>query len=376
MYNALRSMAPTTFPITPSPATPLARRPASPHPNAARDLQPKLIADLAAGNGDLLLEAERLWPTATFVATDIDHRAARRLARLRPSWAVGRCDLRNPRSRSSSPILTQIQRAVSLLLLNPPFSCRGGTRFLVQTPDGPLSASTAMSFLLLATAYLAPNGNIVSVLPLGCLHNSKDSTARHYLQSKYHLTLLHTYPIGTFPRSAASTALVRLSPPTSDIASAITPTPPPLPTSPPLSTPSLRVSVIRGCCPVHRTKSPDPTLPLVHYTDLRNGTVTLNGRRGFGSFRCVTGPALLLPRVGDVTPHRIAVLDSPLRVMLSDCLIALKPTSPVQIQPLRTRLLDNFPAFRTHYVGTGAPFITLARLIAALDAFGVQVDES
>ncbi len=203
MYNALRYMPPSTFPITPSPAAPLAPRPASLRPtarasdvhytppavaqalvHAARDLQPKLIADLAAGNGDLLLQAERLWPAATYVATDIDHRATRRLARLRSSWTVGRCDLRNPRSRSSSRILARIQRAASLLLLNPPFSCRGGTRFLVQTPNGPLYASTAMSFLLLATAYLAPNGNIVSVLPLGCLHNSKDAAARHYLQSQ------------------------------------------------------------------------------------------------------------------------------------------------------------------------------------------------
>ena len=389
MYNTLRPMPSTTFPIPPPPPTPPGARPASfrptAHPSdlhytppavaqalvhAARHLQPQLIADLAAGNGDLLLAAERLWPAATFVATDIDHRATRRLARLRPSWAIGRCDLRNPRSRSSSRILAGIQDAASLLLLNPPFSCRGGTRFLVQTPDGDLYASTAMSFLLLATTYLAPNGNIFSILPLGCLHNSKDATARHYLRSKYHLTLLHTYPIGTFPRSTASTALVRLSPPT-------VPTPsPPGPSPPPIPMPVLRVSVIRGCCPLHEPKPPDPTLPLVHYTDLRNGTVTLNGRRGFGTFRCVTGPALLLPRVGDVTPPRIAVLDSTLRVMLSDCLIALKPTSPVHIQLLRTRLLDNFNAFRTHYIGTGAPFITLARLTAALKALGVQVDES
>ena len=386
-------MPPTTFPITPPPPTPPGPRPPSPTPSpgpnahpsdvhytppavaqalvhAARHLRPKLIADLAAGAGDLLLAAERLWPAATFVATDIDQRATRRLARLRPSWAIGRCDLRNPRSRSSSPILARIRHAASLLLLNPPFSCRGGTRFLVHTLDGPLYASTAMSFLLLATTYLAPNGNILSILPLGCLHNSKDATARHYLQSKYQLTLLHTYPIGTFPRSTASTALVRLSPPT-------VPTPsPPRPSPPPLPMPILRVSVIRGCCPLHLPKPPDPKLPLVHYTDLRDGTVTLNGRRGFGTFRCVIGPALLLPRVGHVTPHRIAVLDSTLRVMLSDCLIALKPTSPVHIQLLRSRLLDNFSAFRAHYIGTGAPFITLARLTAALKALGVQVDES
>ena len=129
------------------------------------DLRPALIADLAAGNGDLLIEAERVWPKATFVATDIDRRAIRRLARLRPSWTVGRCDLRNARSRGSCQALNQLLQSACLMALNPPFSCPGGTRFRVQTPDGPLHASTAMSFLLLAASYVGAGGHMISVLP-------------------------------------------------------------------------------------------------------------------------------------------------------------------------------------------------------------------
>ena len=62
---------------------------------ATSEVRPKLVADLAAGNGNLLLAAEQVWPNARFVATDIDPRAVRRLGRLRPSWTVGRCDLRS-----------------------------------------------------------------------------------------------------------------------------------------------------------------------------------------------------------------------------------------------------------------------------------------
>lgn len=381
-------MPPTKLPITHSAPPPLPTSSTSPRPithpsdihytppavaralvHSARDLHPRLIADLAAGNGDLLLQAERLWPTASFVATDIDSRAIRRLTRLRPSWAIGRCDLRNPRSRSSSPVLTRIPQAACLLLLNPPFTCRGGTRFPVTTPDGPMYASTAMSFLLLATAYLAPHGHIVSLLPLNCLHSSKDAHARNYLYSKYRLTVLDTYAMGTFPRSAASTVLARLSPP------APATTHPIPPTSPPRPQPLLHVSIIRGSCPLHRPKPDKPAPPLVHYTDLRNGAVILNGRCGFGAFRCVTAPALLLPRVGQITPGKIAVLQSPHSVMLSDCLIALKTTSPHHTPLLRARLVQNFSKLRNQYIGTGAPFITLTRLKTVLQALGVEVDE-
>ena len=106
---------------------------------ATSEVRPKLVADLAAGNGNLLLAAEQVWPNARFVATDIDPRAVRRLGRLRPSWTVGRCDLRSVPSRRSCLALKNMRKSACLLLLNPPFSCRGGTRFPVPTSSGPIS---------------------------------------------------------------------------------------------------------------------------------------------------------------------------------------------------------------------------------------------
>ena len=336
-----------------------------------RDLRPSLIADLAAGNGDLLLAAERVWPNATFVATDIDKRAIRRLSQLRSSWTVGRCDLRSSRSRASCRALDSLLHSACLMLLNPPFSCRGGTHFLVQTPNGPLRASTAMSFLLHAAAYVAPGGHIVSILPLGCLHNAKDAQAWTYLQSKYNVTVLQTYTKGAFPDSAASTALVHLSPSAHN--TAITPA------DDSRTTPRdsfLRVSVIRGSCPIHRPRHEEDKPSLVHYTDIRNGVVTMNGRRGFGSFRCVDGPAILIPRVGRLTSGKIGLLKASHPVMLSDCVIALKPESLDDARILRDRLLANLEHLHAQYVGTGAPFITIRRLTATLQAIGVKVHES
>lgn len=334
-----------------------------------RDLRPALIADLAAGNGDLLLEAERAWPNADFVATDIEQRAVRRLTRLRPNWAVGRCDLRSARSRASCRALKPVLRSASLMLLNPPFSCRGGTRFLVETADRPLHASTAISFLLLASPYVADRGHIISILPLGCLHNAKDALAWHHLKSRYDVTILDTYRMGVFPNSSASTAVVRFSPPTPRVVA------PHRPIAPKFE-PQFPVRLIRGSCPAHCQRHEEQKPALVHYTDIRNGTVLLNGRRGFGSFACVDGPAILIPRVGRVTAGKIAFYEARHSVMLSDCVIALKPPSLKHAHILRNRLIDNLDQLRAQYTGTGAPFITTARLRAALAILGVQIDES
>ena len=85
-----------------------------------------IVADFAAGSGELLLAAASVWPTATMVATDIDSRAVCNVRKISNSWRTGVCDFLNPRSRRSSPVLRSLKRRTNLVLLNPPFSCRGG----------------------------------------------------------------------------------------------------------------------------------------------------------------------------------------------------------------------------------------------------------
>lgn len=335
---------------------------------AVHDLEPRLIADLAAGRGDLLLEAERKWPTSTFAAADIDSRSIRHLARMRPSWMVGHCDLRNPRSRSSSRMLRELHHSACLILLNPPFSCRGGTKYSVKLQDQYVSAGTAMSFLLTAMKYASENGHIASIMPLGCLSSIKDQEAWDYLQTKYNVDVVAKYPKGTFPNSAAATALIRLSP-NSGVSNSTALFPNTMP-----SDPVLRIRLIRGGCQIHKSLQ-DPVNPrLVHYTDIRNGAVELNGRRGSGRHPCVTGSLVLIPRVGRITVDKVVAFETIERIMLSDCIIALKLQTFDQALFLRNLLLENFSRFRRCYVGTGAPFITIKRLRAVLSSMGVYVD--
>ena len=91
---------------------------------AMRDLRPALVADLAAGNGDLLLEAERVWPNATFVATDIDRRAVRPLGPT-PSLLGG---------RPLRPTKRAVPRVLPCPRPAPPFRLPHATQSPLQLP--------------------------------------------------------------------------------------------------------------------------------------------------------------------------------------------------------------------------------------------------
>jgi tRNA1(Val) A37 N6-methylase TrmN6 len=333
------------------------------------DLRPSIVADLAVGKGDLLFEAERLWPRAKYLATDVDESAIRWLRRVRTAWNVGKCDIRSYQSRQASRVLKEAEGSVSLLLLNPPFTCRGGTRFEVPTPEGTLYASTAVSFMMIAASYLDPNGTAVSVLPSGCLHSLRDAAAWDHIRTKYSVSVLSRQGRGTFADSAASIVIVRLSPlqvPFAGIDSA---------TAPQRSHAGISVRIIRGSCPMYLEARSRTGPTLVHSTDLLGGRVHLNGRRGSGVHRCVQGPAVLIPRVGAITQEKVAVLDAGPSIMLSDCVIALKTESHLLAHDLKQQVVDNLPLIRAFYVGTGAPFITLERLSKALISLGICIDE-
>jgi len=91
-----------------------------------------LIADFAVGSGELLIAACERWPLASIVATDIDRVETQLLKKQNSGWQIGRCDFLNPKSKNASPILRKLVDRINLILLNPPFSCRGGKRVVAM----------------------------------------------------------------------------------------------------------------------------------------------------------------------------------------------------------------------------------------------------
>src|SRR6266700_2152471 len=113
-----------------------------------RSQREECVVDFAAGNGNLLRAARARWPDCQVIATDTDERQVKALKRAEPSWRTGRCDFLNPRARRACRAIRGAIQAVSLVLLNPPFSCRGNRTYVVRNEANIIRCSKAMAFVL------------------------------------------------------------------------------------------------------------------------------------------------------------------------------------------------------------------------------------
>ena len=132
------------------------------------------------------------------------------------------------------------------------------------------------------------------------------------------------------------------------------------------------VRIVRGTMPMFRVLSDSSGPRLVHSTDLRGARVFVDGRRGTIHCPVARAPAVMLPRVGRISEEKVAVYAGPDPLALSDCVLALECSSTQAAEMVRETLTDNFVALRNLYVGTGAPFITLARLKSLLAELGIR----
>jgi hypothetical protein len=104
--------------------------------------------------------------------------------------------------------------------------------------------------------------------------------------------------------------------------------------------------------------------PLVHTSNLLNGTVTFSGEHVLGAV--LTGPAVLFPRVGLVTPGKLCLLRAGQQVTLSDCVLGVACESEADAEYLKHVVLAAWPTFASAYRGTGAPYITVERAAAVV----------
>jgi hypothetical protein len=174
---------------------------------------PRVVADISAGEESLLLEAERRWPSARLVATDIDRRTVRRLALLRRQvWGIGRCDFLADKSRRACRVLRSLEGKWMPYCSNPPFSCRGGGYRTVSTPKGPVRASLVVAFLVVSLRYFSTRGEAVAILPAEAIHNRKDAAAWEHLRTRFKVRVLARRDKNSFPGCAASSVLMKLTP--------------------------------------------------------------------------------------------------------------------------------------------------------------------
>lgn len=311
------------------------------------------VADFACGEGSLLFAAERRWPLASMIANDISAYAIASIRKNRPQWKTSCADFLNPRSVRSSA-LRQHVGSVDLILLNPPFSRRNRRTYNIAFGDEKLQASIALAFILNSLPFLRPSGAILAVLPDGCLIGTYDEPVWRALRTYYEIEVIRDNARSAFHGVRARTCLVRMTKLEKQVAVV------------PSAVDKAELRILRGQVQMHsrKTVSTRHGQPLVHTSHLTDGVVTDSGECVEG--RVVTGPALLFPRVGLITPGKLCVLGVDRRVVLSDCVLAVTLESVVEAKALRRRILTEWPAFASAYRGTGAPYITLERASAVL----------
>ncbi|MBL8216466.1 MAG: N-6 DNA methylase [Bryobacterales bacterium] len=328
----------------------------------------RVLADFAAGNGALLDLVTERWSKARVVANDYDAGIARALRRAYPAWQVSCCDFVNPRSTGKSQVLQSVQRKCDVVVLNPPFSYRGWQSWPVKFAERVLRCTRALTFVLRSIDMLGPGGQLIAVLPAGCLSTRADSVAWEAIDEFCNVEIMQTYGKRTFVGCFPRTILVRITK-RGALPKASRRSPSLLYPKPRISSP---VRIVRGWIPLHKAQSfADPAgIPLVHSTDLSaDGICTF--QMNVSSRRVVSGPAVLIPRVGQPSTENIAVLNSAQSVALSDCVIALCAQSEREAQALQTLLFELWPTIAAAYSGTCASYITLSNLEVALRSCGV-----
>jgi len=339
---------------------------------AASQSAPAVVADFAAGSGVLLQCAARRWPAAEVVAVDICPDRVREIAGAHPRWDVARADFLKARSRAQSPVLRRLAGGVDLVLLNPPFSCRGARRVDAACEAGALSCSPAAAFILGSTHYLAPAGEIIAVLPAGSLSSSRDEQAWAHLRAMFGVEVLESHGRGLFGRHFVRTSVVRLGPLGAPGVRAA----PPLPATAGDSPRGPHIAVVRGKLQMHKVVScgAGPSVPLVHTTELRQCAVAAGSTRVPVGLDSIRGPAVLVPRVGEPHPSKVALHEGFASLAISDCVIGLCCPTRADARELHNALLNNWPLLEACYGGTCARYTRVASVEALLLALGYWPD--
>lgn len=327
-----------------------------------QQFRPQMLGDFAAGEGSLILPAIKRWPRCRVVCNDVSNSSARWLRNRLPRALVSNVDFLNERSVKAANF-APLKGKLDLILLNPPFSQRlvGPTTVVVEGKT--YRVGIAMAFLVRALQYLSEGGRLVAVMPEGSLVSDRDAIALNWIKSNYQFHVFRRNHVADFSGVRARTCLIRIGP---------------RKRKKPLNLESDGLVgcldlLHRGRCQMHKVKKhlDSKGRTLIHTKQLVDGRVSPGPR--VEGFPVVEGPALLFPRVGRVTPEKVAILDAQSSGILSDCVIAFRCASVAQAADYRQKVLKNWNLFASAYKGTGAPYVTVYGLSQRLSAIlGVQ----
>lgn len=331
------------------------------------------IADFAAGNGALLKAGQNRWPNSKIIATDISAKAIKLLQQQQPKWQSEKCDFLTDSYRLCSRTLNCFKGKISLVLLNPPFSCKGASRFPVKLNNIELYCSLALAFVVNSIPYLVKGGQILAILPAGSLQSEKDNLAWRYLKNLGHVEVVGTNGHKSFKGCCAHTVIVHFNftKPEKRIVLAQHKK-----TNIQINEANHEVNIFRGRVQMHSVKR-EPLkkcLPLIHTTNLKkDGTIDLNSNKIDLKNKFIYGPMILIPRVGKPNKSKILLYSEKKPIVISDCIIALQCASKKTASKVHSLIVSNWPLLKKKYNGTCAKYLTINSLTDFLLSLDISV---
>ena len=113
-------------------------------------------------------------------------------------------------------------------------------------------------------------------------------------------------------------------------------------------------------------------IPLVHSTCLQKGAVDFMQFRASNATFRLSGPVVLLTRVGEPQKHKLVLYKGNKTFAISDCVFAFK-SKLAELHRLYAILLQSWNSLATLYQGTGAKYLTVADIAMLLRSHGFSV---
>ena len=326
--------------------------------------EPRTVADFAVGTGELLAAAKLRWPNTAVFGCDISSERVSNITQARPDWTIAQCDFLDCSSRNSLSSFEIIKSRVDLAVLNPPFSARGGTKVEVEFGGQNVRCSPAMAFVLLASQYLKSDGKLVALLPAGVLEADRDHEAREALRQIGEFRAIHQ-TTGKFPGGSLNVTITYLKRGPATSATCVVP-------EPKMGDMRSSIKVLRGTLQTNQVPVcvEGERTPLVHSTELQGYELQLGQIEVPSGTRSISGPAVLIHRVGRPRKDKIAHVSRGSPFAITDCVIALLCPNEQECLRLHRSLIEHFSLLEKNYIGSGAPYITIKRVQRVLHNLG------
>ena len=311
---------------------------------------PRLIGDFCAGDGGLLRASAIRFPQANYFANDKSKRAYHNLLKYHSDWEVRNIDFLNDKCLHD---IAHLNGAFDLLLLNPPFTCKG-QKYKIIFDGLKFSASKALLFLVRSIRFLARGGRLLAVLPIGVSISERDADLMSYLKSVYGFHIHRKISGVSFAGKEPNVILAELCRPAT------------LPAYTPRKVRKQDYGFLhRGTLNVVNTKNnmmSKKGIAFIHTTNLVGGKIVeVQTRVSPHKTKVLVGPAVLVPRVGNPNIDKVVVIGEGKKCVLSDCVIAILSSDASSAYYIKSILHARKEGYYRLYAGTGAKYITLSR---------------